>query len=317
MSRDIIDFTNCDKNPYKIYGGANGSKIGIIYEGEKYMLKFPPEAKINKEISYSNSTVSEYIGCKVFEIMGIKVQETLLGIYHHKGKPKIVVACKDVEENGYRLKDFASLKNTIIDSVRGGYGTELEDILQTIDEQNLISPKKLNEFFWDMFIVDSFIGNFDRHNGNWGFLINEELLKAKIAPIYDCGSCLFAEMDIDKKIEVMQDKDELEYRLYTIPKSAIMMDRKKIPYYDFIKSDKNKECTEALLRFEKKIDMNRINDMIDEISVIGETEKEFYKYMLKARKENMLDLAKKHILSCKVTHSKKSECVSKKNKMVR
>ena len=24
--------------------------------------------------------------------------------------------------------------------------------------------------FWDMFIVDALIGNFDRHGGNWGFI---------------------------------------------------------------------------------------------------------------------------------------------------
>ena len=39
-----------------------------------------------------------------------------------------------------------------------------------------------------MFIADSLVGNFDRHNGNWGFLINEELKKIEIAPIYDCAS---------------------------------------------------------------------------------------------------------------------------------
>ena len=36
---------------------------------------------------------------------------------------------------GITLQDFASLKNRIIDSERNGYGTELNDILSTIDEQ--------------------------------------------------------------------------------------------------------------------------------------------------------------------------------------
>jgi hypothetical protein len=35
-----IDFTSCEQNPYKVYGGANGSKLGILYKGEPYMLKF-------------------------------------------------------------------------------------------------------------------------------------------------------------------------------------------------------------------------------------------------------------------------------------
>ncbi len=70
------------------------------------------------------------------------------------------------------LQDFASLKNTIIDSAHNGYGTELSDIVKTLEEQAAIEPQKLTEWFWDMFIVDALIGNWDRHNGNWGFLYN-------------------------------------------------------------------------------------------------------------------------------------------------
>ena len=130
----MIDFTNAvQKN--KTYAGANGSKISVLYNGEQYMLKFPPFPTINKEMSYTNSCISEYIGCKVFESVGIPVQETVIGTYTSKGKEKIVVACKDFTSQGITLQDFSSLKNRIIDSERNGYGTELADILSTIDEQ--------------------------------------------------------------------------------------------------------------------------------------------------------------------------------------
>lgn len=49
-----------------------------------------------------------------------------------------------------------------------GYGTELSEVLETIDSQLIYDSKELKNFFWDMFIADSFIGNFDKHNGNWG-----------------------------------------------------------------------------------------------------------------------------------------------------
>ena len=45
-----IDFTNCPINPLKMYGGMNGNKIGIIYNNENYMLKFPPIPKKHKKI---------------------------------------------------------------------------------------------------------------------------------------------------------------------------------------------------------------------------------------------------------------------------
>lgn len=235
--------------------------------------------------------MSEHIGCRIFSLLSITSQETLVGSYHYKGRDKIVVACKDLETNGYKLKDFASLKNTIIDNVRGGYGTELSDILQTIDEQHFVSPLELKQFFWEMFVIDAFIGNFDRHNGNWGFLLNEEKQDIKIAPVFDCGSCLFAEMDTDKMQEVMNSKQELEYRLFVIPKSAIMQNEKKISYFDFLKSGQNENCTKALKEITKRIDLDKINAMIDETPLITDVEKNFYKFMLKERKTQILDKA--------------------------
>jgi len=50
----VIDFTGLPKRN-KMYAGANGSKISVIYNGEQYMLKFPLLPTKNKEMSYSNS----------------------------------------------------------------------------------------------------------------------------------------------------------------------------------------------------------------------------------------------------------------------
>lgn len=165
----MIDFTSLPKRK-KAYAGANGSKISVVYENELYMLKFPPVPTRNKEMSYSNSCISEYIGCHIFQSVGIPVQETLLGTYTSQGKAKVVVACKDFTRPGIVLQDFASVKNQVIDSRRNGYGTELQDLLYAFENQNVIDTKILTERFWDMFVVDALIGNWDRHNGNWGFL---------------------------------------------------------------------------------------------------------------------------------------------------
>lgn len=89
----MIDFTNLPIRN-KTYTGANGSKISVIYNGEQYMLKFPVSLSRNKEMSYTNRCISEYIGCHIFDSIGIPVQETLLGTYTKNGKEMIVVACK-------------------------------------------------------------------------------------------------------------------------------------------------------------------------------------------------------------------------------
>ena len=123
----MIDFTNCPVNRFRAYGGANGNKINISYEGSSYMLKFPPRPSRNKEMSYTNGCISEYVACHIFEMLGFRVQDTLLGNYtDSRGKSKLVVACRDFTEGGKRLIEFAQLKNTCIDSEQNGYGKELD-----------------------------------------------------------------------------------------------------------------------------------------------------------------------------------------------
>lgn len=286
----MIDFTNAvQKN--KTYAGANGSKISVLYNGEQYMLKFPPFPTINKEMSYTNSCISEYIGCKVFESVGIPVQETVIGTYTSKGKEKVVVACKDFTSQGITLQDFASLKNRIIDSERNGYGTELADILSTIDEQTAMDSETLKTRFWDMFIVDALIGNWDRHNGNWGFLYNNATDEVTLAPVFDCGSSLYPQADEDLMKKILSDKNELNHRIFDIPLSAITYNGKKINYFKFLSEGKFPDCNKALKRIASRIDMKKIYEIIDNTPTITELQKEFYKTMLTARKERIIDFS--------------------------
>ena len=286
----MIDFTSLPKKN-KTYAGANGSKISVLYNGEQYMLKFPAIARKNQELSYTNGCFSEYLGCQIFKSIGIPVQETLLGTYTKNGKEKIVVACKDFTSVGVVLQDFASLKNTIIDSEHNGYGTELDDILQTLDEQMVIDPYSLKKRFWDMFIVDALIGNWDRHNGNWGFLYNVENDTMELAPVYDCGSCLYPQADENIMEATLNDPKERDLRIFSIPLSGIRLNGQKIKYFDFLSSLEYEDCNEALKRIHPKIDINKISKIIDETPYITHLQKRFYKTMLIERKKKILDFS--------------------------
>ncbi|MDC7291131.1 HipA domain-containing protein [Blautia schinkii] len=290
----MLDFTNMQKKN-KAYAGANGSKISVVHEGEQYMLKFPPFPKKNKDMSYSNSCFSEYLGCQIFESIGIPVQKTLLGTYTVNGKQKIVVACGDFTKPGIVLQDFASMKNQIIDSARNGYGTELSDILDTFDQQTAVDGATLTKHFWDMFIVDALIGNWDRHNGNWGFLYNTFDDTMELAPVYDCGSSLYPQADETIMKNVLSNEQELEFRVFEIPTSAIMLNGKKIKYYDFLSSLQNDDCNRALERIVPKIDMGKINAIIENMPFIEDLQKQFYITMLRERKIRILDYSLKRL----------------------
>ena len=284
----MIDFTHLPQKN-KAYGGANGNKISVVYEGELYMLKFPAHARLNKDLSYTHSSFSEYLGCHIFESLGFPVQKTLLGTYSVKGMDKVVVACRDFTRPGIVFQDFASLKNQMVDSERNGYGTELSDILYAIEHQSMTDSATLLEWFWDIFIVDALIGNWDRHNGNWGFLYNAYTDEVQIAPVFDCGSSLYPQADDEIIHKILTQNDQLKFRIYEIPTSAIMINNKKLRYYDFISSHSDNGCDRALNRIVPKIDMNAIHTMIDEMPYVTDLQKDFYKTMIGARKTMILD----------------------------
>ena len=286
---DRIDFTSCRRLLGKAYNGANGKKIAVEYDGRQYMLKFPPSG-VQKptDLSYTNSCISEHLGSSIFNMLGISAQYTLLGVFTVNGKEKVVCACGDFTADGKTLYDFCSVKNTVIDSEHGGSGTELSDILESIEKQQFVNPEKLLEHFWNVFVVDALLGNFDRHNGNWGFLYDSKTDTAEIAPIFDCGSCLLPQADEKVMRNVLNNEDELNARIYRFPTSAVKLDGQKINYYDFLMSGEYDDCDEAIVRIVPRIDMEKIEQLINETPYITDLQKNFYKAYINARYEKIL-----------------------------
>ena len=189
------------------------------------------------------------------------------------------------------LQDFASLKNTVIDSGHSGYGTELSDIMRAMEDQTAFPPALLQQHFWNVFIIDALIGNWDRHNGNWGFLYNTATDEIAIAPVYDCGSCLYPQADEAIMRDIIDKQPERDLRTFSIPLSSIKVNGRKINYFDFISSLENADCNKALKRILPKINMDAIFRIVDETPFISDLQKQFYKTMLRTRKERILDFA--------------------------
>ncbi|MBO5114755.1 MAG: CtkA family protein, partial [Peptococcaceae bacterium] len=144
------------------------------------------------------------------------------------------------------------------------------------------------EHFWNVFIVDALLGNFDRHNGNWGFLFDVETQTAEIAPVYDCGSCLLPQADERVMKNVLENEDELNARVYQFPQSMLEMNGRKINYYDFLMSSESDACKEALMRIYPKIDIGKIKMFIQTVPYITEQQKKFYMRYIEARYEKIL-----------------------------
>ena len=280
-----IDFTTCPRVVARAYNGANGKKIAVMHDGNVWMLKFPPSAADRPTaLSYTNSCFSEHIAATIANMIGLKSQETRLGTFTN-GKTKIVCACRDFTAGGKQLYDFCSIKNTVIDSETNGTGTELDDVLETIALQTFVDPVVLRAHFWDMFVVDAFLGNFDRHNGNWGFLVDQETRKAEIAPVFDFGSCLLPQADDDIMRRVIEDKAECDARIYTFPASALKQGGKKINYVDFVRRNADGVLAPSLARILPRIDKATICAFIDDAPLLTDLQRQFYKVYLAARYE--------------------------------
>ena len=287
----MLDFTKAVEE-LNSYNGSEKKKT-LIYDGKKYLVKFPdPIREKNKNISYINNAFSEYVGSHIFEMSGFVTQNTILGNYTYNGKEKIVCACEDFTNKDCVLYEFENLALSVNPDKK--IETELADIMEVIDGIKKISSLSLNdnikEKFWDMFIIDSLIGNTDRHNGNWGILVYPINNKAKFAPIYDCGSCLNPILD-DSDLEKM---NEVEIKNLAINcYSCIKENGKKINYMTYIKQMKNEECNNAIKRIFNNINITEIEKFVDNIECISEVRKNFYKHIMKYRYEILKEVYKK------------------------
>ena len=80
---DLINFNNAKEIPPE-YNGSEKKKT-MIFDGKKYLVKFPDSNRSPKlNISYINNIYSEYIGSKIFELLGINTQKVKLRILRSK-----------------------------------------------------------------------------------------------------------------------------------------------------------------------------------------------------------------------------------------
>jgi hypothetical protein len=143
--------------------------------------------------SYTSAPMSEFLGSHVYELLGIPVHDTVLGIR----EGKLVCACKDFQKQRGSLVEFLELKNSMSDDELGfsgspsdGRNVVLADVRATIYRHPWLNKVSgIVERFWDIFVVDAFIRNVDRNNTNWGLLIDQNYLR--LTPVYDNGSSFY------------------------------------------------------------------------------------------------------------------------------
>ncbi|MBP3621885.1 MAG: HipA domain-containing protein [Lachnospiraceae bacterium] len=272
------DYSKCMSGG-RYYTGAE-RKTSIKIKDEYYIVKFQKKSREGLRFNH----ISEYLGSHIFGILGLEAQETMLGRYGEES----VVVIKDFLGEGELFVPFNGVGDSSIENDRELFQYTYEDIIEMLESNvKLTDLEKSIECFWDMFIVDALIANFDRHGSNWGFIKKDN--KYRLAPIFDNGSCLFPQLNTDEKLEeVLASQEEIDRRMYTFPTFQIKLEGKKSSYYEVISSLRFDECNKALIRIVERMDISRIYDLMDSVDGISEIRKRFYKTILWERYNKIL-----------------------------
>jgi len=286
----MIDITNATWRSNR-FGGSERKRT-LIYDGSTYMVKFPDPVRSTKKtsLSYINNQFSEHIGCSIFRHLGIPAQETFLAtcIDPMNKMEKIVVACKLFCQNGEgNLVEFSKFLLNDTDST-SRRTTTVEDVMDVLDHSPLrLDREKIKDYFWDMFVVDAFIGNGDRHLDNWGLI---EMTDGTLspAPIYDCGSSLSPLKSDEKKRELLADGNEFKQEEYNL-NSVYRMNNKRVLYHEIFKNPPE-DLHRAIQRIVPRIKMAsaQIDRLIDSTEGLSDISKEYMKKSLLLRRELIL-----------------------------
>jgi hypothetical protein len=105
---------------------------------------------------------------------------------------RYAVACKDFELNDtkysqsdWELREFAGLENNVISRSQRGRTPRLENVEYVLARHMVLEGvrEQAIERYWDTMVVDALIGNFDRHSGSWGYMVNPFSNETELAPV--------------------------------------------------------------------------------------------------------------------------------------
>ena len=239
--------------------------------------------------------MNEHISSSILRIIGYSVHETFLATY----KNELIVCCKNFTSETEKLIKFGRFLRAHYDSGEVGRVPDLQQLKTVFSQDEILLPYQevLWQSYWKRFIGDAFTGNFDRHMGNFGYLVSQTNVKP--SPIYDNGSTFFPALSESKMQFVLSDQRETLLRTRLFPKAALTINGPKVSYYDVLTSGYIPVLSELIVEMVPLIQskMEEINIFIDTQPYLSDVRKEFFKTILQVRLKYILQPAYKCCIS--------------------
>lgn len=212
------DYSKYEKQHIGTLGGVN-LKYVLKYGKHKLLVKFP---KTNGLVTVYDH-ITEYIGCKIAKDLGYPVQEVNLGYYN--GDECVVIKMFKTIPTTYD-----GLGESSLEGKEKEYNLDWLISLEMGHKFN-ITQKHYKTWVYKVFILDMFLGNFDRHENNWGFIRKLDG-NYTIAPLYDFGASMYPKFITSKNKP--QTDNEIKDFIWYGTKSAILFKGKKRSYFNLI-----------------------------------------------------------------------------------
>ena len=324
----MVDFTTCSIDKIADYRGHSGQKKGILYNNERYILKYAEDVEMsyNKQFrdtlspelrpKYSNDPYTEHMSCRILKRLGFDVQDTILGTVDVPGEngqieKRPVIACKNFLKRDYEhLVSFHAIVNAL-SSEKPLSVPRLSDIYKVycikndyFDEETGL--KALSNY-WKKFVLDAFLLNTGRRSEDWGYIASqykvdngwggsETKFFMEEAPIYSFGPSMVHDTPEYYMPKILKDHHHIDQIIRHAGATLLDENDHRIEYYDFLTTTKDPLLIDAVAEIFPKIDMKVVHEVIDEIPM-SETRKDFYKIMLDNSYTQIMQPAYEHSLN--------------------
>ncbi|MBQ9042780.1 MAG: HipA domain-containing protein [Eggerthellaceae bacterium] len=276
-----MDYSNYPRTD--VYYGGTERKVGILIAGREHIVKF----RKRDEFRIRNNHISEYLGSRVFNMLGMQAQETFLGTFQEEQ----VVVCRSFLEPSDQFVPFNEVGESTLEQDKEQYQYDYQDIMRMLrDNSKLTDVQETIASFWDMYMIDALLGNFDRHGANWGFVKRNNTYE--LAPVFDNGSCLYPNMTDDSEARaIIASPAETDRRVYQFPTSQVKLHGRKSSYYDVIASLEFNDANDALERIAPRVQKNLggIHDLVESADFASGALKLFYHHMLDERYRKIIN----------------------------
>lgn len=296
----IIDFSKYPRFCNEIFttDADNGDRVygNVLYGNGVYFLQFWEQ--------HAWECFSRYIGCHVFDILGVPSQETLLGVINYKGRQQIAVASRlpNVDSKYFYNWRSIMLGNGKIENFR-----DIDNIISELRQMDVLGEIRLESYVWTILAIDAYIGNYSHGDGyDLGLLIDRGK-NYSLPPVSGCDKCLYSQQ-ICYGRNTMNALESEDDRVFGECEGALVADAecflingKSLIFYELFRQMQDVEGLKALVKIAVLImeKENDINKMIDEIALLPDREKSFYKGILHQRLEKVLLKAIENNAVCK------------------